>query len=107
MAESPSVQLLHIPDCPGWRRAERNLREALDATGNDQVQVSVRVIGSAGDAANTAFGGSPTILIDGRDPFVGAPTTELACRVYLTEDGLAPSPTTHQFIEVLRGSLRN
>jgi hypothetical protein len=47
--------------------------------------------------------GSPSLLIEGRDPFATpAARTGLACRVYSTPDGLAGSPTVAQLKEVFR-----
>lgn len=47
------------------------------------------------------FSGSPTILVDGQDPFADqdAPIG-LACRLYATEEGLQGAPTIAQ----LRGA---
>jgi len=51
------------------------------------------------------FTGSPTILVDGRDPFARAETTfGLTCRVYETPDGLAGSPTPDQVRAALRAT---
>jgi hypothetical protein len=55
------------------------------------------------DAERLRFVGSPTILIDGRDPF-GGPEENfgMSCRVYQTPDGLAGSPTLDQLRAALR-----
>jgi len=55
------------------------------------------------DAAALKFRGSPTILIDGRDPFP-ADTTQvgLACRLYPTATGAQGAPTVDELAEVLR-----
>lgn len=46
--------------------------------------------------------GSPTILIDGADPFaVGAAEPSLSCRLYETASGLDGSPSVAQMREVL------
>jgi hypothetical protein len=43
------------------------------------------------------FAGSPTILVNGRDPFPAATSTRaLSCRLYPTPDGPAGSPTIEQ-----------
>jgi hypothetical protein len=49
------------------------------------------------------FRGSPTVLVDGRDPVLDrdAPVG-LSCRVYRTVDGLAGSPTLEQLVAALR-----
>jgi hypothetical protein len=52
---------------------------------------------TAEDAERLRFIGSPTILVDGRDPFAGvAAPFGLTCRVYRTPEGLAGSPTLDQ-----------
>ncbi len=58
---------------------------------------------TAEDAERLGFIGSPTVLIDGSDPFAapGSPVG-LACRLYVTPEGLAGSPTVDQLAEVLR-----
>jgi hypothetical protein len=50
------------------------------------------------------FRGSPTVLVDGRDPFLDrdSPVGRLACRVDRTEDGLAGAPTVDQLVAALR-----
>ena len=54
------------------------------------------------EAERLAFIGSPTILVDGRDPFAsGNEPSALACRVFTTPDGRAGCPTVEQLVEVL------
>jgi hypothetical protein len=59
---------------------------------------------SPGEAATAGFAGSPTLLVDGHDLFPGtALTTQLACRVYPTPDGLSGAPTAEALIAALSG----
>ncbi len=52
------------------------------------------------EAEAAGFRGSPTILVDGVDPFArGDEPFGLACRVFQTPDGPAGSPSVEQ-IEV-------
>ena len=87
------IELLVVPDCPNEPVAAALLRRALDDVGLPGAGFSVRTITRADEAERTGFTGSPTILIDGRDPFAepGRPPG-LACRVYRTPDGLAGVP---------------
>ena len=57
------------------------------------------------DAERLRFRGSPTILIDGLDPFAeeSAPVG-LSCRVLPTPDGLRGAPTHAQLVEALQRS---
>jgi hypothetical protein len=91
------VEILRIEDCPNWREAEAAVRDAGDRVGVQDLDVVVRVIRTADEAALTGFGGSPTILVNGRDPFrSGEPVSDLACRIYWTDRGAAGSPTVDQ-----------
>jgi hypothetical protein len=89
------ITLQYFDDCPNWRITDRRLRQLI-AEGID-ASVTYEVIDSAETAARRGFGGSPTVLIEGVDPF--AETAEpagLACRVYQTETGPAGSPSVDQ-----------
>jgi len=88
------VELLYFEDCPNWRTANNHLQRL--ATKLDFV-VQHRVIASADEADALEFRGSPTILVDGRDPFaMGNEPIGLSCRIYQTDDGTAGSPTLAQ-----------
>lgn len=65
-----------------------------------------RLVGSEGEAVDLGFVGSPTIWVQGHDPFAdeGAPPS-LACRLYLGPDGHEGAPTVEALIEVLRRRL--
>ncbi|MGN6689105.1 MAG: DF family (seleno)protein [Actinomycetales bacterium] len=91
-----TVTLLYFPGCPNWQTADANLRAALEEVGAD-IAVQRRVVDSVEDAERHGFLGSPTILIDGRDPFAepGA-APGLSCRVYRTPAGVAGAPTVAQ-----------
>lgn len=55
------------------------------------------------DAEWLGFVGSPTVLVNGIDPFARDGSPEgLACRVDMAPEGLAGSPTVDQLMEVLR-----
>lgn len=69
------------------------LRQALDDVGLRQVRVQTQVVADPAEAARLHFLGSPTLLINGKDPF-DDPSRQpaLACRVYRTERGLGGLP---------------
>ncbi|GEK19894.1 thioredoxin family protein [Cellulomonas xylanilytica] len=96
------VTLRYFDGCPNWRLAQQRLRAALDCTGHGDVAIVLERVETAADAARVGFIGSPTILLDGVDPF-GRPgaTGSLSCRLYSTADGLAGSPSVDQLVEVL------
>ena len=86
------VELLHFDGCPHWETADARLRKAAGEVG---APVRHRRV-TKGDGL-TDFGGSPTILVDGRDPFPRTgPVEGLSCRLYRTPDGPAGSPTLDQ-----------
>ncbi|RLU90570.1 hypothetical protein CTZ27_21575 [Streptomyces griseocarneus] len=87
------IEVLVVPDCPHRQLAEHRVRQALDAAGLSATGYTTRVIAEQAEAERSGFTGSPTILIDGRDPFAqpGA-VPSLACRIYRTPDGPAGAP---------------
>jgi hypothetical protein len=65
--------------------------------------VTLRQVRSDEEARAVGFAGSPTILVDGRDLFPGAPTPDmLTCRIYLAPDGPAGSPTVEDIASALK-----
>jgi hypothetical protein len=79
------------------------LREALRAEGLAIIEPILELVATPEDAERLRFVGSPTVLVDGHDPFAGGETTfGLSCRVYQTPEGLAGSPTTEQLRSALR-----
>jgi hypothetical protein len=96
--------LLYFAGCPNSTLAEERLREALRILGLTDATVLLHLITSDEEAQEARFRGSPTILIDGVDPFVTDDKAPfgLSCRLYRTEAGLAGSPTLDQLVEVLR-----
>jgi hypothetical protein len=100
--EVSDVRLLYFDDCPNWRVAEARLKEALAGIGADPNAVVYEQVTTAEEAEALGFRGSPTILVDGADPFADpdAPTG-LTCRIYRTDTGVQPAPTVEQLHAVL------
>ncbi|MDR7082662.1 hypothetical protein J2X01_001951 [Arthrobacter ginsengisoli] len=97
------IELLHIDDCPNTAKALEQVEAALAALGRDDVPVQLRLIESVAETAGTGFAGSPTITADGADIFPdGAPSGDLACRIYPTPGGYAGVPTVDQVKEALK-----
>ena len=97
------VTLRYFDGCPNWQIADARLREALDSRGHADVLVGHEKVETAEAAERLGFIGSPTVLIDGDDPFAtpGAPVG-LACRIYFTLEGMRGSPTVEQLLDVMR-----
>lgn len=107
MMERMRVQLLYFDGCPNWQVAEDRLHEALHVLDNaalDAGGVEVeRVLVSTPELAQAwNFHGSPSILVDGVDPFAepGA-GVGLTCRLYRTPSGPGGAPTVSQLVAVL------
>lgn len=104
-ARTLRVTLRHFEGCPHWRTAHDRLRQALRQEGFSRVEPILKRVETPEEAERLRFVGSPTILLNGRDPF--AETDEsfgLSCRVYQTPEGLAGSPTIEQLREALRSA---
>ena len=89
------VTLQSLDDCPGWKTTASYLF-TLVGEGWDVV-IGYEPIDTHRLAVARDFHGSPTVLIDGADPFADEKATiGLACRTYPTEDGPARSPSMSQ-----------
>ncbi|WP_198358378.1 hypothetical protein [Streptomyces fildesensis] len=88
-----NIELLVVPDCPHEKPAAEQLRRTLDELGLRGVGFATRVISDQGQAEEVGFAGSPTVLIDGRDPFAeSSNSVGLSCRMYRTVKGLSGLP---------------
>ena len=93
------VELLYFDECPHWETAESRLQALADEQG---FEVGHHLVSTQDEAEAARFCGSPTILVDGRDPFAsGDEPFGLSCRIYQTPDGSAGSPTVDQLRVVL------
>lgn len=92
--------MLYFDRCPNWEETDAHLRVLADEY-PDMVITRV-LVESPEEADLVGFRGSPSVLIDGTDPFSDpdAPVG-LSCRLYPTPDGLAGSPTLEQLREAL------
>lgn len=97
------ISLLYVEDCPSWQLAESRLAEALRLLGRPDQQVERVRVATDAQAQAWRFRGSPTILVDGEDPFhVGGPGAYgLSCRLYATDAGLAGAPTVDDLLVAL------
>ncbi|MDH3250999.1 MAG: thioredoxin family protein [Acidimicrobiia bacterium] len=98
-----SVTLQYFNGCPNWKETEAHL-EALRSEGFD-LTFDRQLIETPEAAEQHGFRGSPTVLIDGVDPFADpdAPVG-LSCRVYRLETGYGGSPSLDQLRTALRGT---
>jgi hypothetical protein len=95
------IDLLYIADCPNRRVARDHLDLALTRT-QVAARVHEREVTSEEEATRLGMRGSPTILIDGRDPFADpAAPTGPACRLYQSGQLASGAPTLEQLVEAL------
>ena len=94
------ITLQYFEGCPNWKVADEHV--ATIAAERADVTVTRHLVETFEEAERVGFHGSPSILIDGVDPFAGASVgIGLACRIYQTPDGPAGSPTLDQLRAVL------
>lgn len=93
---------MSIPDCPNADLARRRIGDALHQL---QIRTTINelVITSLEQAAESGFAGSPTILIDGCDPFASTSPgpVAMACRLYRTPDRTEGAPSHESLVAIL------
>jgi len=96
------VQLLYFDGCPHWTVMDERIRQALALA--DRSDTIERVLVETPDAADELqFAGSPSIRLNGRDPFpMPSGGFGLTCRVYATRAGPAGAPTVEQLLAAIR-----
>lgn len=95
-----TLEILQVPGCPGADLLEDRLAGLL--TGRPRV--IRRVVTSQAEAEQLGMTGSPTLLVDGADPFArpGQPPS-ISCRLYRDEHGRqSPAPSPGQLRAALR-----
>lgn len=91
-----AVTILYFDGCPNWQVAHERAAEALRIVGGVDT-IELQRVDTPDEADRIGFAGSPTILIDGHDPF---PTESVgfACRLYGQEN----SPSVAELVRALR-----
>ncbi|MBT2445280.1 alkylmercury lyase [Streptomyces sp. ISL-36] len=81
------ITVLTVPDCPNGPVVRERIAAAL---GGRAADVELVEISEQAEAERTGMTGSPTVLIDGADPFAQAGAApSLSCRIYRDADGKA------------------
>ncbi|WP_299445059.1 thioredoxin family protein [uncultured Phycicoccus sp.] len=94
------ITLLYFGGCPHWEVADQRVREL--AAGRPDITITHRLVETPEEADRVGFLGSPSILVDGVDPFAEpGEQPGLSCRRYRTPDGYAGAPTLEQLRAVL------
>ncbi|HEY2309363.1 MAG TPA: hypothetical protein VGI05_26095 [Streptosporangiaceae bacterium] len=94
-----------MPDCPNVKLLEERLAQVLG--GRQDVTVSRQVIADQDEAARRGMHGSPTILVDGVDPFAGpGQSASVSCRLYRDGDSqLDRAPSVSQLRQALAAAV--
>ena len=103
----PTVDIVvqYFDGCPNWELADERVRAALSQLGLTATDVAHELVDTPEKAAAAGFRGSPTILVNGRDPFiVSASPVGLYCRLFTTPDGLVGSPTIDQLVHAIESA---
>lgn len=80
------LTILTVPDCPNAAVLEERLAAAL--ADYPDAAVRRRQVADEQEAAETGMAGSPTLLVNGTDPFaVPGQMPGLSCRLYRDEAG--------------------
>ena len=99
------IRLVYHASCPHRRRTRKRLRHAIQYAGIEQPIVEEVCVTTFDEAVAAQMGGSPTILIDGHDPFARpGDGPSLGCRLFETESGLDGAPSVLQLIDVIRAA---
>ncbi|MCX4431163.1 MULTISPECIES: thioredoxin family protein [Streptomyces] len=94
------ITVLTVPDCPNAPLVQERIRAALAGRAAEVKAVEVR---DAAEAARWGMTGSPTVLIDGIDPFAQAGMgPSVSCRIYRHAGGTADGAPS---VENLRQAL--
>ena len=92
------IRILYFEGCPHAELA----RERVSALLRDPETIHMQLIDSPDDAVREGMHGSPTILVDGIDPFASPGTAaSWSCRIYQTPDGPAGAPSLVQIASAL------
>ena len=94
------INILYVRDCPNLAAARTRVHEALRDAGLSALVEEVEIV-TPEDARRLGMHGSPTILIDGHDPFRMAEEPSLACRLYRSDGGVEGSPTVAELVGIL------
>jgi len=98
-----NITLQYFDSCPNWKIADERVRSVIADHGLD-AHLQYQLIESPDEAEKYGFHGSPTLLVDGVDPFATEDTeVGYACRVYSTDSGPAAAPSVQHIAQALVG----
>lgn len=95
------LEVLHVVDCPNLAPMLDRLHEVTD------LAVMTREVSSTAEATASGMAGSPTLLINGIDPFAtpGQRDFGVSCRLYRDEQGrIVPAPSVDHLRDAITAS---
>lgn len=94
------IEIVYFEGCPNVEEARARVAQAVKQRGD--VSVRLRRVEDPDEAEKVGMHGSPTILIDGTDPFAAPGTpTSWGCRYYPPSIGSHGVPSVEQLEGVL------
>lgn len=96
------IEIVYFDGCPNWKLAHQRVLEALNAAGHADAEVRLHLVANPTEAQEAGMHGSPTILVDGQDPFPKASDAIWSCRLYQTDSGFEGAPSVSALVEALR-----
>lgn len=95
------VEMLTVPDCPNGPVLRERL--TLVFAGRADVEVTEYVVDDPAEAERRGMHGSPTLLVDGSDPFAApGAAASVSCRLYRGMDGrIGGAPSVEELRRVL------
>ena len=100
------ITIQYFDRYPNWKDTCLAVAEAAREIGLSNAVMGFQPVETDEEARRIAFRGSPTILIDGTDPFAELDVPAgLMCRVFSTDHGLAGRPSSTQLQSVLRSAV--
>lgn len=84
------ITVLYVEDCPNLAPLLAGLEELL--AGRHDTVVTTRLVTGDSLVGEPSFHGSPTVLVDGRDPFPHAVVSGPACRSYVNGGSVTGRP---------------
>lgn len=100
------VTVQYFDSCPNWALADERVRSAMSQLGIPVTELVHELVDTPEKAEALGFRGSPTILVNGRDPFANlAEPVGLSCRLFATPEGLKGSPTVDQLMRAFESGI--
>jgi hypothetical protein len=99
------VSLLYFDGCPNHHDTQVLLHALLVEAGWDGT-IQMVIVDALEQAEELEFRGSPTVLINGKDPFLDTEVPfGLSCRIYPTDEGYQGTPPEQGLRAAIAGSI--